>query len=286
MHPSLTHSHAPHSHPRLAWLRSFRELALPLGLVLVLVGCAKANHPAVFDDSKDNAATQAQQQGMDLRSGPALVAETADDSTPALEEALGKSMGEFHMTYYWIASERKLAKGTHAIVDKSCKRISRVSKRFKKRLTLEGSGKLKDGRLVTTAGGCQCEGPCFWVADEKYPWGAGVAQRPLSPFESIAVDPRHIKIGTSLYVAELDGLTMPGIGDSGGFVHDGCVVADDRGGGVRGQQIDFFAAQRGHYKNFFKRHKLNRVTVFAGGEHCQDHAEEHDSQVLAVRGSS
>ncbi len=219
----------------------------------------------------------------DLRAKSVVV---EDEAAVPVAEALGKSLGQFSMTYYWIAAEKKNSRGVQAIVDKRCKRIARVSKQFKKRLTLEGSGKLKDGRLVTTAGGCTCSGPCFWVADEKYPWGAGVAQRPLSPFRSIAVDPKRIKIGSSLYVAELDGLTMPGSGDTGGFVHDGCVVADDRGGGVRGRQIDFFAAQRGHYRNFFKRHKINKVSVFAGGARCKDHAAKHDSNLLAVRGSS
>jgi len=240
----------------------------------------------VIDETASPVVAEAQEETTDLRAkSPTATAEP--EKTKPLSDALGKPLGEYHMTYYWIASEAKHSRGTQAIVDKSCKRIARVSKHFKRRLTLEGSGKLKDGRIVTTAGGGKCGGPCFWVADEKYPWGAGVAQRPLAPLRSIAVDPKQIKSGTSLYVAELDGLTMPGTGDVGGFVHDGCVVADDRGGGVRGRQIDFLAVQRGHYKNFFKRHKLNSATIFRGGERCQAHAEEHDSQLLAaVRGPS
>ncbi len=259
-------------------LAPLRFLA-PLCLGLV-IGCGQATHSAAVEDEGVVASSGPRTKVEDLRAKPAVVEE---DVEPVVQ-ALGKPMGEFHMTYYWIAAETK--RGQQPIVDKRCKRIAKVTKHFKRRLTLEGSGKLKDGRLVTTAGGCKCGTPCFWVADEKYPWGLGVAQRPLAPFRSIAVDPKRIKIGTSLYVAELDGLTMPGAGKTGGFVHDGCVVADDRGGGVRGRQIDFFAAQRGHYRNFFKRHKINTVTVFEGGERCQEHAEQHDSNLLAVRGSS
>ncbi len=148
---------------------------------------------------------------------------------------------------------------------------------------MEGSGKLKDGRLLNAAGGCQCGEPCFWVAGETHPWGAGVAERPLSPFRSVAVDSRQIKIGTTLYVAELDGLQMPPVGDMPSFVHDGCVVADDRGGNVRGKQIDFFAAERDHYIDFFRDRKLRRVSLYEGGERCEVADEMTDSTLVAVR---
>lgn len=198
--------------------------------------------------------------------------------------ALEKTLGNFELTYYWVATQKK--KGNEPIFDKRCKRIARVSKSFKRRLNLEGSGLLEDGRTVSTAGGCQCGSPCYWIPNDSHKWGAGVAQRPLSPFRSIAVDPSEVKIGTSLYIAELDGLTMPGSGSEGGFVHDGCVVADDRGGGVKGKQIDFFAGWRAHYRNFFSRHKLTQVTVFPGGERCHDHANQHASLRTANAGSS
>lgn len=257
-------------------------LAMVLGL---MVACGQATHSAsVEDESAIESGQTPPAEIVDLRSKSPEVVEAED--TESFARALGKPMGEFKLTYYWIAAEAKQSRGTQPIFDKKCKKIARVSKAFKRKLIMEGSGKLKDGRLVTTAGGCKCDGPCFWVADENSPWGLGVAQRPLSPFRSIAVDPKKVKIGTSLYVAELDGLTMPGAGDAGGFVHDGCVVADDRGGGVRGKKIDFFAAKRGHYMNFFKRHKITTVSVFEGGERCRDHAEQHDSNLLAVGGSS
>jgi 3D (Asp-Asp-Asp) domain-containing protein len=218
---------------------------------------------------------------VDLRVPPPEV-----EQVPALPEPnLTAGLGDFKMTYYWVATEDKGARGTQRIVDKTCKPVARVTKSFKRRLALEGSGKLKDGRMVTIACGCKCGGTCYWVASEDHRWGSGVKNRPLKPFRSVAVDPKQVKIGSSLYVAELDGLTMPGAGDEGGFVHDGCVIADDRGGGVRGKQIDFFAARRGHYKNFFKRHKIGKVSVYQGGDRCSPELREDPALLAASRGS-
>ncbi len=266
-------------------MQSLRSNIFALTFCLCLAaGCDQPKVGASLTPPEEPPAPSGLQEPLvDLRKAtPEIVAE----EVPAIpKHPLKRSLGSFSMTYYWVTAESKTARGTQPIQDKNCNRIARVTKSFKKRLALEGSGKLKDGRLVSTAGPCKCGPPCFWVPKDSHRWGAGVSQRPLSPFRSIAVDPKEIRIGTSLYVAELDGLTMPGGGEEGGFVHDGCVVADDRGGGVRGKQIDFFAARRSHYMNFFKRHKLKRVKVYPGGERCKAHAEAHQSRIAANSGS-
>jgi 3D (Asp-Asp-Asp) domain-containing protein len=218
----------------------------------------------------------------DLRAEPPI---NLDQPPPIPEPDLKAALGSFKMTYYWVATEPKRAKGGVPILDKKCKQVAKVTKSFRRRLRLEGSGKLKDGRMLSKAGGCKCGGPCFFVADEEHQWGAGVANRPLKPFRSIAVDPKQVKIGSSLYVAELDGLTMPGGDNEGGFVHDGCVIADDRGGGVRGKQIDFFAVRRGHFRNFFRRHKISTVSVYEGGERCDPARRTPPDLLAASRGS-
>ena len=46
-----------------------------------------------------------------------------------------------------------------------------------------------------------------------------------------------------------------------------------------------FGGRQAHYENFFRRHKLTRVSVFPGGERCEKHADEHDMR-LANSGSS
>ncbi len=145
-----------------------------------------------------------------------------------------------------------------------------MSRAFERHLRLEGGGVLRNGRVLTYSGRCSCpRSPCYRAARRGHRWGTGVRERPLSPFRSVAVDPKHVSIGTTLYIPELDGLTMPGRAPWGGFVHDGCVVADDQGGGVRGRQLDLFAARKGHYRALQRRHRLKKVTVFEGGERCQ-----------------
>ena len=196
-----------------------------------------------------------------------------DATTPA-ETGLGEVLGSFRFTYYWVAHEEVTSEDTGpATVQlyhrKQCVPLALVSPAFAERLEREGTGKLRDGRVVNIAGPCGCgERPCFYVVPEHARWGVGVAKRPLSPFRSVAVDPRLVSIGTMLYIPELDGLTMPGRPPEGGFVHDGCVVADDRGGSVKGQQIDFFTAQRSYYASFDRRHRLKTVTVFDGAGWC------------------
>ena len=67
------------------------------------------------------------------------------------------------------------------------------------------------------------------------------------PEPTLAVDPKLIKLGSLLYVPLLEGRLMPGRAPAGGYVHDGCVVADDVGGGIKGNQLDLFVGRRGWF---------------------------------------
>ena len=195
-------------------------------------------------------------------------AEAARAAAIAAENELGAKLGSFQFTYYWIAHEGDAARSTQ-LYDRKCKPVAQVSPAFAERLVREGTGKLRDGRVLNTSGTCNCDNsPCFFEVPRYARYGVGVAKRPLSPFRSVAVDPAEVPIGAMLYIAELDGKTMPGRGDYGGFVHDGCVIADDRGGGVKGHQIDFFTARRHHYTAFDRRHRLKLVTVYDGKGRC------------------
>ena len=93
---------------------------------------------------------------------------------------------------------------------------------------------------------CPCDGgfDCFVELDlDLFPWGAGCADNPLAPFVSVATDTSVIPYSTVLYSPELDGLELP---SSSGY-HDGCLRADDVGGGISGWHVDWFVGLRDHY---------------------------------------
>lgn len=219
--------------------------------------------------------------------GVAATARALAASLPRLEwhgpEApAGQRLGNFKLTYYYMPTETGGGPRV-TLFDKGCRRVARVSKAFERTLRMQGSGQLGDGRILTYSGRCDCpRSPCYRPGRKSHAWGTGVSERPLAPFRSVAVDPSLVSIGAVLYIPELDGLTMPGVSPWGGFVHDGCVVADDRGGGIRGRQVDFFAARKNHYTALDRRHRLKRVTVFDGGERCRSHDRRRVSRRGAI----
>jgi 3D (Asp-Asp-Asp) domain-containing protein len=123
--------------------------------------------------------------------------------------------------------------------------FGRVPERFACSLRLEGSGLMKDGRIVNYTGSCKYGyGTCFEQLDvEEHPFGRGSGLRPLIPFKSVAVDPRLVPIGEPLYIPEFDGLVLPD-----GSIHDGCVRADDTGGGIKKRKMDFFVVTYGNFR--------------------------------------
>lgn len=244
-------------HVALRWLTG-------LCLAAFLGACSSAADPAEPDAPPEE--TVLPPEPMPAVAPADAPAEGAEAAQP--EPA---SLGTFQLTYYWLAQPRGRHPETEDLLHrKGCTTVATVSPEFAKRLRIEGGGRLDDGRVISTSGTCDCpSSPCFFEPAKHKRWGVGVGKRPLAPFRSVAVDPSMVSIGTMLYIPALDGLTMPGSKPWGGFVHDGCVVADDRGGAVRGKQLDFFMAKRKHYSSFDRRHRLKRVSVFDGSKHCE-----------------
>ena len=97
--------------------------------------------------------------------------------------------------------------------------------------------------------------------------------KPLQPFRTVAVDRTLIKLGSLLYVPDLEGRTMPGRAPWGGFVHDGCLVADDTGGGITGNQLDLFVGRKAYFfslsghrgSHAWARH----IPVYDGSKICE-----------------
>ncbi|HEY0192402.1 MAG TPA: 3D domain-containing protein, partial [Kofleriaceae bacterium] len=112
--------------------------------------------------------------------------------------------------------------------------------------TMQGTGKLRDGRVLNIWGACRCKhSPCFNVTQGQ--WGTAGSGKTLQPFRTVAVDPKVVKLGSLLYVPLLEGRTMPGRSPWGGYVHDGCVIADDTGGHISGNRLDLFVGRKGYF---------------------------------------
>ena len=133
--------------------------------------------------------------------------------------------------------------------------MQRVTERLAWALRLEGSGLMRDGRIINYTGKCPFGyGTCFEQLDEhEHPFGRGAGVRPLVPFKSVAVDPRLVPIGEPIYIPEFDGLVLPD-----GSIHDGCVRADDTGGGIKRRKMDFFVVTYGNFR--FLLDQLENVT--------------------------
>jgi 3D (Asp-Asp-Asp) domain-containing protein len=193
---------------------------------------------------------------------PALQATTKDiskisernpDKLPVrakVKECCGYPVGQkegFRLSFYWLAYESDYGNEAYdtPIYTRQGYYIGSFPSAFVFELKLEGSGVLRDGRILNYDGECNYGmGTCFkTLALEQHPLGAGVQGRPLEPFRSIAVDPRYIPIGAPVYVPELVGITMPD-----GTRHDGCLRADDMGGAIKEHKLDFFVESYNNFK--------------------------------------
>jgi 3D (Asp-Asp-Asp) domain-containing protein len=213
----------------------------------------------------------------------ATLVETVGRVVPRRDDDAPRRLGSYQLTYYWLAAEGKRPPAEEAVTlySRTCDPLAEVSPRFAANVQMEGSGVLRDGRIVgVVKRGCDCGAPCYRVSRRSHAFGTGAAGRSLDPFRSVAVDSDLVALGSKLYIPELDGMKMPGQAPWGGFVHDGCVVADDRGGGVRGKQLDLFTAKKTHYKDLSKRLGLRRVTVLDGNRRCA--SSELRARLLAV----
>ena len=188
-----------------------------------------------------------------------------------------QAYGRFQLTFYWVADERDAPGTMNAyLYDATCAVLGVTTMRFLRSLALEGTGLLTDGRRLNFDARCVCGYfgvPCFREVTSDI-WGLGVEGRHLRPFRSVASDPAVVPTGTVLYIPDLDGVEMPGEPPWGGFVHDGCVVADDRGGAIGGMQLDFFVGRKDVYKVVDKRLRRPEVWVYDGAEHCGERAEQ------------
>jgi 3D (Asp-Asp-Asp) domain-containing protein len=222
-----------------------------LALAVLAAGCGAAPGGPDAGDLADGA--------------PAIDDARVSDAAPA-----GASLGTFKLTYYWVTAEDEFSGAADTtIYTPACDALATVPAGFASSLDIEGTGRLADGTVINVSGGCPCtRSPCYEPVDAQHPWGYGVQSRALEPYRSIAVDPAVIAYGTPLYLPLFDGVTMPGDAPWGGFVHDGCVIAADTGGGIVGMHIDFFAGLKASYQVLDGALAASTLMVDAGGARC------------------
>lgn len=181
----------------------------------------------------------------------------------------GPSLGNFQLTFYWMANEADHAGAdTTNVYTASCSVISKVPSSFASALKLEGTGRLTDGRVVNYHKACGCSSKgCYVVAGDEHPWGIGVQNRALEPFRSIAVDKNVIGYGSWVYVPALDGVTIPAGAWGGAFEHDGCLQAADTGSAIVGKHFDFFVGLKSAYQDLVGE-LPGTAKVHMGGDRC------------------
>ena len=198
---------------------------LPLTCVCVLVACG-ARH-----------GTTAGAAAPPGPAGPAAATDGNADGVAASGPASARSMeGARHVkvTLYHLALE-PCPDGREVSLPKcGGGALASVSAKFLRSVTMQGSGKLCDGRVV----GVHTVKPLCFREVTGAAWGMTASGRPATPFRSIAIDTKRFELGRWYYARQLDGFALPA--PNAGERHDGCLRADDHGGGVKGDAIDVF----------------------------------------------
>jgi 3D (Asp-Asp-Asp) domain-containing protein len=147
-------------------------------------------------------------------------------------------LGKFRNTYYYVSLESDYPNAAvdSRILTLSGEVLARVSSVFKKALDIEGSGKLKDDRVVNFAGRKNGE---HRYRMSRYPFGEGAGNCELIPFHTIAVDPKRIPLGSLVQIDETVGMVLPD-----GSIHDGLWRAEDVGSAIKKDRIDLFIGTR------------------------------------------
>src|SRR2546425_23877 len=172
------------------------------------------------------------------------------------------SVGVFIPTFYRILDETKWPTGepTEELLTRQGQPIARVTPAFQRQLDVEGSARLRDGRIVNIEE--RIGGRMHYLIVRGAPFGVGAPGYRLVPYRTVAVDPRRIKLGTVLYIPSLVGIPLPT-----GEVHDGFCFAHDTGRGIVGSRIDIFVGYESDQDNALTRSgriaSQERIPVYA-----------------------
>jgi 3D (Asp-Asp-Asp) domain-containing protein len=134
---------------------------------------------------------------------------------------------------YYTALESDYPAGSDAVFrTRNGDEIHRASAEFVRLATIEGSAKLRDGRVLNVDGAVNGERRWMVIAQA---YGFDALGCGLLPFRSAAVDRSRVALRTRLYLPETVGMRLPN-----GRLHDGLWYAVDTGSAIVGDRIDLF----------------------------------------------
>lgn len=212
-----------------------------------------------------------------------------------LQDKKSVDVGRFYPTFYQIAREdlRPGQPGERLVKlkDGAGRTLAAVSSAFRRALNMQGTGMLKDGRVLNVAR--KVNGQRRYVALPDGSFGLGVAGFRISPYRSIALDfdllcerlsghascqpdnvlPRGVRnrgisrknkkklVGTLLFLPAIKGASMPG-----GQIHDGFLCAVDVGGGIKFDRMDLFVGTDGGGNPYYPPCRRDNAYTRAGIE--------------------
>lgn len=147
---------------------------------------------------------------------------------PLTELKKGEVIGKFLDTYYFnVMEENYPGKQTVPVKGPGGKIIAKVTPGFWEHLSVEGTGILRNGKVLNWSEKLNC-----FVYVEA-PMANGTCK--LEAFRTVASDPKVIPPGTIIKIDETVGLKLPD-----GTVHDGIWRVEDSGGDVRNGHLDLY----------------------------------------------
>ena len=169
------------------------------------------------------------------------------------------AIGLLFPTFYNIADEGfHEGPTTESLMDSGTgKLIAQVTPGFRKELDIQGTGRLRDGRIVNVADRVNGVWRYRVLASGEY--GHGIQGHRIHPMRSVAVDFKHLctqggfsfcsqpidiirqkLVGTLLFMPRLQGTRL-----ANGAIHDGFVCAQDIGGAIEQDRVDLFVGPAG-----------------------------------------
>jgi hypothetical protein len=167
-------------------------------------------------------------------------------SAPLTEKRAPSCLSNAKFTQYWIPKEGEedmsnnggsvtlSGSKTKSLVTSDGATIALVSDETYDKFQMEGTGLLSSGVMVNLG---SSKDTFVKLDRSSSPYGLGSESHiSLEPWVSVASN--DLDLGTTLYIKELDGVSLPH-----GKTHNGCVRVDDVGWGLDSCQIDFFVLQ-------------------------------------------